>query len=182
MTPLDPLSDDDELSRLTQRALRELPEPPQGLQQRVLALFPARPGLASLGAAAGALAAGALRHVLAVLSFDSWAAPTQALGMRSLRDPTRHLLFSAQGRDIDLRILPGSQGAGFALAGQILGPDEAGQVELRPHGGAAPVHAALDAMGEFRLEGLPAGACTLTLALGGDLIELPTLQLGDPGA
>ncbi len=179
MTPLDPLSDDDELSRLTQRALRELPEPPPGLQQRVLALFPARPGL---GAAAGALAAGALHHVLAVLSFDSWAAPTQALGMRSLRDPTRHLLFSAQGRDIDLRILPGSQGAGFALAGQILGPDEAGQVELRPHGGAAPLHAALDAMGEFRLDGLPAGACTLTLALGGDLIELPTLQLGDPGA
>lgn len=180
MTPLDP--SDDELSRLTQRALRELIEPPQALQQRVLALFPPAAARAGLGAAVGALAVGALRHVLAVLTFDSWAAPAQALGMRSLRDPTRHLLFSAQGRDIDLRIQPSGPGDRFTLVGQILGPDESGEVELRPHAGGDALRGALDAMGEFRLDGLPAGACTLTLSLGGDHIELPTLQVGDAPA
>ncbi len=179
MKPLDSLSDD-EFSRLTQRALRELPEVPPALTQHAVALFEPAPGLAAVASAAGALAVGAVRHLLASLSADSWGPSGQALGQRSLRDPTRHLLYSAQGRDIDLRVVP--EADAFALAGQILGPDEAGVIELRRVGSASPQRAELDDLGGFRIAGLSRGAYFLTLHLGADLIELPPLQLGDAGA
>ena len=115
-----------------------------------------------------------------MLTFDSWAAPALALGMRSLRAPTRHLLFSSLGRDIDLRI---AQVAGaFCLTGQILGPDEAGQIELAPLPDAAPAQhvGALDGLGEFRIDGVARGQYRLCLRLGSDLITLPPIDVGDP--
>jgi len=121
-----------------------------------------------------------LRRVVAVLSFDSWAQPAPALGMRSLKAPTRHLLFSAEGRDIDLRIAPAARA--FALTGQILGPDETGSVELAEIGGGAPARSvALDALGEFRIDDLERGRYVVTLRMGGDEIVLPEVDVGDGG-
>ena len=166
-------SEDEALSRQLRRALRLLPDAPPALQRRAIDLWRApAPGLAQVARAA-------LNHITAVLSFDSWKTPALASGMRSLRSPTRQLLFSASGRDIDLRITV--LGAGYAVAGQILGPDESGQVELaRLDTGAEPARqAALDALGEFRIEGLAPGSYALTLQLGGDEIVLPPIDVGE---
>jgi hypothetical protein len=128
-----------------------------------------------------ALAQGLVAHIAAVLTFDSWAASALAAGMRSVRSPTRHLLFSAQGRDIDLRISP--VGALYTLRGQILGPDDSGSVELALQGDdAAPTSVVLDALGEFRIEGLQPGTYAMALQLGGQRIVLPPVDVGEPKA
>lgn len=175
MKPLDQLSDEALIDRLRQ-AGRALPDAPMALQQRAIGLWPST----SAAGALAALAQGVLQRIAAVLSFDSWAAPAQALGMRSLRSPTRHLLYSAQGRDIDLRVSPAADS--FALAGQILGPDDAGSVQLAPQGADSPTaHITyLDAMGEFRIEGVRSGTYVITLRLGADEIVLPPLEIGGP--
>ncbi len=182
MTPLHTLADD-ELGAALQRALHELPDAPAALQRAAVDLWVAPPPrLADVADVAQA----ALRLVSAVLRFDSWGAgqTATALGLRSLRAPTpaatRHLLFSAEGRDVDLRIAPAAEG--YALTGQILGPDEGGAVELAAQDAAAGTArvVAIDAMGEFRIDGLPAGGYLLTLKLGADQIVLPVLQVGEP--
>ena len=174
MKPVDSLSDDEFVHRV--RCAVALPDAPPWLVRTAIDLWPAaRPS--ALKGVAGA----ALRLVAAVLSFDSWARPATALGMRAVASDTRHLLFSAQGRDIDLRISPAA--GHYALTGQILGPDEAGVVELAPQPGAAVERAdahvaALDSMGEFRLDGVRVGTYRLTLRLGGDEIVLPPIVVG----
>jgi hypothetical protein len=175
MKPLHTLADD-EFDAAVQRALHELPDAPAALQRAAVDLWVAPPPrLADVAVAA-------LRLVSAVLRFDSWGAGQTAAahGLRSLRSPTRHLLFSAEGRDVDLRIAPA--GAGFALTGQILGPDEGGAVELAAQAaGEGSAHvAAIDTMGEFRIDGLVAGGYVLTLKLGTEQIVLPPLQVGEP--
>lgn len=169
---------DEAFSRLVARAVRELPDAPEALQRSAIGLFPAGGALGALKSLAQAV----VTQISAVLTFDSWAAPALAAGMRSGRSATRHLLFSAQGRDIDLRIAP--EAGAYALAGQILGPDETGRVELADAAAAgAPLRvAALDALGEFRIEGLPRGAYLLTLHLGNERIVLPPLEMGEPAA
>ena len=174
MPHIDP-PEDDALSRQLRRALQLLPDVPPALQRRAIDLWRApRPGLAEVARAA-------LNRIAAVLSFDSWNAPALAGGMRSLRSPTRQLLFSASGRDIDLRISPLAEG--YAVAGQILGPDESGRVELARLGASADParQAALDALGEFRIEGLAPGSYLVTLQLGGDEIVLPPIDVGEQG-
>jgi hypothetical protein len=176
MKPLAPLTDD-EFTRLVGRAVRELPDAPPALVQAAIGLWPAAGPAAVLSSLAKAVVA----QVQAVLTFDSWAVPTAAAGMRSLRSPTRHLLFSAQGRDIDLRISP--EAGAFVLAGQILGPDESGSVQLdTAEPGAAPLTAELDGLGEFRIGGIPRGSYVMTLLLGGDRIVLPPVDVGEPAA
>lgn len=174
MTAFDRLSDEALLQRL-QQAVQALPDAPAALQRSAIALWPAQaaPSLAGLAQAA-------LRRLAAVLSFDSWAAPALAPGMRSLRSPTRHLLFSSLGRDIDLRITPAA--GGFSLSGQILGPDETGQIELAPLPDDSPARhvSALDALGEFRIDGVASGLYRLSLRLGDDLIALPPIEVGGP--
>jgi hypothetical protein len=166
---------DAEFSQEMRRALRSLPDAPLHLQQAATALWPAASTRVSAQLLSTAQAA--LSHIAAVLSFDSWAAPALAQGMRSLRSPTRHLLFSAQGRDIDLRISPAAEV--FVLAGQILGPDEVGTVQLVAQGKDEVARAMpLDAMGEFRIEGLAAGTYALSLQMGADTIVLPPLEVG----
>lgn len=160
---------DEEFEHLLRQAVA-LPEAPPALLHRALRLWQS----GSQGAATQSL----LRRIAAVLSFDSWAMPAAAAGVRSGAGPTRHLLYSAQGRDIDLRIT--QQGAGFSLAGQVLGPDEAGQVELAPAAGGAARSVLLDALGEFRIEGIVAGDYVLTLRLGEDEILLPAVWVGAP--
>jgi hypothetical protein len=168
MNPLNPLSDE-ELAALARRAA-ELPDAPPALLRKALDLFPPPPA----SGVADVVSAG-LRLVQAVLSFDSWARPAVAMGMRAAGSQTRHLLFSAQGRDIDLRISPAAEH--FALSGQILGPDESGVVELLPQSGD-PQLAKLDKLGEFRLDSVRTGTYQLTLRLGADMIVLPPIEVG----
>jgi hypothetical protein len=179
MKPVDCLSDD-EFADLVQRAVA-LPDAPPALLHAAIALFPAAPRPASLKEVAQA----ATRLVTAVLSFDSWASSPVALGMRAVASDTRHLLFSAMGRDIDLRISRAAEH--FALTGQVLGPDESGMVELTMQSEDSPRDpdariAALDALGEFRLDGVRRGTYRLTLRMGGDEIVLPPIEVGErPG-
>ena len=170
MKPIANLSDE-ELGHEMRRAQTELPDAPLALQQAAMALWRVPVSVTELAHAA-------LRLVHAVLGFDSWAAGATATRMRSLRSPVRHLLFSAEGRDVDLRITPVAEA--YALAGQILGPDEGGAAELlRLDAASAAAHlATVDALGEFRLDGLAAGTYVLTLKLGGEQIVLPPLQVG----
>jgi len=177
MTPLNQLTDDEFAHRL-HSAVQALPDAPEQMQRAALGLWPTSAPASQAAGALKALVGGMAQHVLAALTFDSWAAaPATALGMRSLRSATRHLLYNAQGRDIDLRVSAAS--GAFALAGQVLGPDESGVVTLTPQAGE-PLTATLDALGEFRIDGVPAGNYRLTLHLGGDEIQLPPLDVGAP--
>lgn len=124
-----------------------------------------------------------LQRVVAALRFDSRAAHAQGVGLRGSLTETRHLLFSAKGRDIDLRVVPA--GSGFELSGQVLGPDEGGRVALAAHLRASsrpppPTrHAAIDPLGEFHLDDIDEGTYVLTLQLGGDEIVLPPIEMGE---
>lgn len=163
---------DDELGRLARRAASELPDAPAAWQQAANALWTPQAIRAGVQAV--------VRRIAAVLSFDSWAAPASALAVRSSGSPTRHLLFTAQGRDVDLRIAPAQRA--YTVSGQVLGPDETGVVELVIEG--ADGHAAhvthLDALGEFSIHGVPDGTYVLTLRMGGDEIVLPAVEVGEP--
>lgn len=168
-------SSDDEFVGLVQEAVA-LPDAPQHCVRAAIDLWPARAPLSDVASAAW-------RLVQAVISFDSWAQPALAAGLRSGASDTRHLLFNAQGRDVDLRIAPA--GGAFVLSGQILGPDETGIVELVSHGeGAngklvAARMASLDELGEFRIDDVHSGSYQLSLRVGGDHILLPTIEVGE---
>lgn len=174
MKRIDQLSED-EFSRLLRRAVALPDAPPALLRATIDQWQPPRPS------ALESAAQGVLRRITAALTFDSWAAGTLAFGVRSMPSDTRHLLYSAMGRDIDVRITPSA--SHFLLTGQILGPDESGAVELASAAGADDSAGAkvttLDAMGEFRLEGIPEGSYVLTLRLGDDEIVLPPIDLGE---
>jgi hypothetical protein len=124
-----------------------------------------------------------LQRVAAALRFDSRGNSPESAGLRGSLAETRHLLYSAKGRDIDLRVVPA--GDVFALSGQVLGPDEGGQVALAVQlraGGPPPAptrHAPIDPFGEFHLDAIDQGTYVLTLQLGGDEIVLPPIEMRD---
>lgn len=181
MKPFDQLTDD-ELLRYAREAAA-LPDAPPALIRAAIARFDPAPALTLAG-----IARAVVQRIEAALTFDSWAAGPLAAGVRSAASETRHLLYSAQGRDIDVRIAPAANY--FAVTGQILGPDESGTIELASAGPDIEVSAGaasatmgtkvttLDALGEFRLEGIPGGSYILTLRLGDDEIVLPPIELG----
>lgn len=171
MKPIRDLTED-ELAQLVRRAA-ELPDAPDALIRAAIELLPAQamPTLADV-------ARDAVKRIVATLTFDSWAQPATALGVRGVRAGTRQMLFSAAGRDVDLRTKP-SAGA-FSISGQVLGPDYFGRIEVSSDTGAdtiSPRFADLDDLGEFRLDGLPAGTYTLTLRVHDAEIELPAITL-----
>jgi hypothetical protein len=167
--------DDAAFSSELRRAIQALPDAPAALQRAAVGLW----SVAAPAPNPAAVLRSMLNRIVAVLAIDSWATPPPALAMRSLRSPTRHLLFSAQGRDIDLRIAPAHEA--FSVLGQILGPDESGSVEARQQDQAALVQITqLDAMGEFRLDGLAPGSYVLTFRVGVDEIVLPAVEVGAP--
>ena len=170
MKSIDFLSDE-EFSQQVGQAVRALPDAPVAWQRAAMAQWTT----VALKNAVQSV----VRRVAAVLTFDSWATPALAQGMRSLRSPTRHLLFTAQGRDIDLRIAPVAET--FSVAGQILGPDDVGSIELAVQRGddraAHVTH--LDALGEFRIDGVRGGTYVLTLRMGADEIVLPAVEVGE---
>jgi hypothetical protein len=178
MKPLQTLSDDEFSSRVRQ-ALVALPDAPRAWQAAATKLWPT----ATSAEALKTLAQGVLNRIAAVLTFDSWAMPALAHGMRSVSSPTRHLLYSSEGRDIDLRISPDS--GVFTLTGQILGPDEAGTIEFSPVGNSsssspgAKYASSLDALGEFRIAGLSRGIYIMTLHMGKDQIVIPGVEVGE---
>jgi len=170
--PLSSLTDE-ALGAAARRAVRALPDAPADWLQRAIDLVPAPPSLLARVAAAGR------RQLAAVLSVDSWAQPSMALGMRSSAASTHQLLYTADGRDLDLRIV--AEGATYAVGGQVLGADVAGEVELAVAAGSEPPRvAALDDLGGFRIAGVAGGRYALTLRLAGDEIVLPPLEIGEP--
>lgn len=175
MKDIQNLSDAELVQRL-HRAMTDLPDAPPAVQQAAIDLWPV-PGRSALPSIPPLVRAVA-RRVAAALTFDSWATPAFGHGMRSAGAAPRHLVFSALGRDVDLRIA--LETGRFALVGQLLGPDEPGVVELAPHGlpGGVTHRVPLDACGEFRVDGLPAGSFALTLSVGDDQIVLPAIELG----
>lgn len=145
---------------------RVLEDAPEAVIRRALDLFPARPR-------AAAPAPGPLRRLVAVLGFDSAAQAPQALGLRAGGSGLRQMLFTAEGRDVDLRLAPGP--GGWRLSGQVLGPDAAGRIELRC--GAFHAEQAWNELAEFHLDGLPEGQCHIVLHGDGWALELPPLQI-----
>lgn len=184
MKPLPTLTDD-EFAELARRAAT-LPDAPPALVRRAIQAWNPVPAASAASAAAALLQAGTrvlLRQLAAVLTFDSWAASPLAAGLRGTRQPTRQLLFSADGRDVDLRISPAEEDNRFVLTGQVFGPDDAGIVRLRSQSADAAASAAdqlgpLDDMGEFRLPNVAAGCYVLSLQLGDAEIVLPPIELG----
>jgi hypothetical protein len=160
---------DDELARLGRRALRELHDAPPWLIGTAIAMW-----------RAPAPAPTPLQRIAAVLRFDNWAG-APALALRSAGRPPRQLLFAAGGRDIDLRIVPVAPDA-YELSGQVLGPGAGGEVRLQAAAGAGePQRAALDDLGGFQLAAVPAGRWRLRLQFDAEIIELPDLDIGEPG-
>jgi hypothetical protein len=170
MKPLHRLPDE-ELTRLAVAAIR-MPDAPGEWVQAATALWhAASPFHAAVEQPT------LLNRIKAVLSFDNWAAASLALGVRSVPGGSRHLLYSARGRDIDVRIAPTADT--FSLAGQVLGPDESGEVELMAAGSAGRRVTQLDSLGEFHVDGLDAGTYQLRLRMGRDEIVLPPIVIGE---
>lgn len=160
---------DEEWLRLV-RSAAALPDAPEPLVRAAIDLWHG-----DLPRSPARSAAALHRLLVAALSFDSWAVPAAATAMRALPSDVRHLLYSAEERDIDLRITPSA--GRYALAGQVLGLDVAGRVELAPSG-AEPQVTEVDALGEFRFDDVPRGIYRLTLRVGHDEISLPPIDVG----
>lgn len=182
--PDDP--DDGALEQALRRS-RVLEDAPEALIRRAIdvwqprpqAAAPAPPAPAARTAPAAPLA-GALRRLAATLGFDSAGLAPQAAGLRSApphagaRAP-RQLLYTADGRDIDLRLEPSADGRHWSVSGQVLGPDRQGLARLRS--GADERESPWDEMAEFRFDAVPAGPVTLVLQGQDWMLELPTLDL-----
>lgn len=113
------------------------------------------------------------RRLLAHVRFDSACQPAPA-GLRAAAAAERQLVFRADEWDIELRIaLIGSL---WVIAGQLLGPEEPGEVELRSP--VVSVASALNDLCEFELPPVPPGTYTLHLQLGGVEIALPGVEVG----
>lgn len=150
---------------------RLLQDAPEAVIQRAIDLFATR---ARPVAAAAPAPASALRRLVAVLGFDSAALTPQAAGLRSTASAVRQMLFSADGRDVDLRIAPGT--GGWQVSGQVLGPDAAGFVEVSCGEHFHAVQAWND-LAEFRIDGVPAGRCRIVLRSGDWEMALPELTI-----
>lgn len=116
-----------------------------------------------------------LRHIIAILTFDSRVAGP-AYGIRSLRSSSRQLLYSAQDTDLDLRVTV--QNDECVVAGQVIRADcVSGQVEIS--GNAGSVTASLNEVCEFTLPAIPVGNYALKIKLPDVQIEIPELELKD---
>ena len=143
----------------------DLEEPPARVAVYITDLFRSR----------GAPAPPPVRQrILAALRFDSAQLPLP-VGMRSGPIAERQLVFSAEGFDLDLHITPA--GSLWMVAGQVLGPDQPGQVDLR--GSSGTLQAELSDVSEFVLPPVPAGDYTLILRLANLEVEVSGLKIGE---
>jgi hypothetical protein len=163
---LSDLNDDALASALS--ASRELVDAPEHVIQRAFATW--RPRRQDKPASI-------LSKIIASITFDSASASPLAFGVRGSAATGRQMLFSAEGRDIDLRLRPlSTDDAGqWELRGQIFGPDNGGTVILESgdRNWAVP----LDDLSEFRFPAVPSGQYTMTLSLAGTIVVLPPLQV-----
>jgi len=115
---------------------------------------------------------GARQRRPAALRFDSWR--TGPLAVRGGARPERQLLFNAEGFDVDVRIT--RSGDVWAIAGQLLGPEQAGQVALQ--GASGTLQGVLNELSEFTLSPVPPGTYTLIVQLPSVEIEITGLEVG----
>ena len=117
----------------------------------------------------------ALRHIIAILTFDSRHAGP-AFGTRSLHNTSRQLLYSAEETDLDLRITV--QNDECIVAGQVIRDGcLGGRVEIS--GDAASAAASLNEVCEFTLPAIPLGNYSLRVKMPDVQIEIPELELKD---
>jgi len=115
----------------------------------------------------------ARRRLLTALRFDSWRTLPQA-GMRGGTRSERHLLFNAEGFDVDVRIT--RSGEVWTISGQVLGPEQGGQVEL--HGASGTLQCALTELSEFKLSPVPPDIYRLIVQLSSVEVEISGLEVG----
>lgn len=184
--PPTPADDDDEALAAALGASRVLQDAPEALVLRAIGLWQqpaAVPVSASPSVAATAL--GGLRRLVATLVFDSLDHGALAGGRRSAATlghlAARQLLYSTDGRDIDLRLTPLDGGTRWVLSGQVLGPELSGQAELRPSrasdtadtANAPPAQVvAWNELAEFEFAPMEAGPCSLVLSAADWTVEL----------
>jgi hypothetical protein len=177
MTPItDPNAEDDATLESLLRQSRQLQDAPEAVIQRAIdiaAASAAAPQLPAQGAPARAL-----RRLVAVLGFDSAGPPAVAAGMRSAGAGTRQLLYSTEGRDVDLRIARAPDGHHWQLSGQVLGPDAVGTARLQI--GDRVHERPWSEWSEFQFDQVPPGEAVLTLCSDGWEMELPPLPLPPP--
>lgn len=114
-----------------------------------------------------------LRHVVAILTFDSRSA-SPAFGMRSVHTASRQMLYSAQDTDLDLRVT--IQNDECILAGQVIGDGcEGGVVEIS--GATGSSETSLNELCEFTLPAVPVGNYSLRIRMLDVEIEIPELEL-----
>jgi hypothetical protein len=169
-TPDRPDPDDERLADAL-RASRVMHDAPEALIERAVGLWQPRAVVAT--AAPPSL----LQRLVATLQFDSAGAAPLAFGLRSASGAgeVRQLLFSLEGRDIDLRIAPAGEPGRFRLSGQVLGPDAAGVVAFDC--GGLQGEAAWNELAEFGFDAVPAGDCRLVLRTDAWQAELPVISL-----
>jgi hypothetical protein len=180
MKPISELSDEEFLALARESVM--LRDAPAAWVNSAIGLWGAREKKSD--GQASAVIADIVERIRAVLSFDSWTVSPLASGLRSTPSQTRHLLFSAQGRDVDLRINPSANA--FALSGQVLGPDEFGAVEVAKDdeqsvGARSARIVTFDGLGAFTLEDVAPGTYYLTLRMHRTVIELPPILVGERG-
>lgn len=115
-----------------------------------------------------------LRRVVAALTFDSNANLTPAFGVRASQSTTRQLLYSADERDIDLRV--NAEADKWVVSGQLLGGGcVEGEIEIV--GKSRSVTASLNELCEFSFPPLPSGNYSLRLLLNDTQLEIPSFEL-----
>ncbi|MCA9963728.1 MAG: hypothetical protein KC423_05785 [Anaerolineales bacterium] len=118
------------------------------------------------------------QHLLANLTFDSYAQPSLAAARAAVESGTRQLLYTSNLADIALTIQPGQEP--FTLSGQIFSPDldnlATFVVELHQNEQTLTFTVAND-LGEFNFNDLHDGV--YTLVIGNDLgeMQLPPFRL-----
>jgi hypothetical protein len=177
MKPISELSDEEFLA-LTRDAAA-LRDAPAAWVNNAKSLWAAREK--SPNSSAPSVVQDIIERIRAVLSFDSWTVSPLASGLRSMPSQTRHLLFSAQGRDVDLRINPSANR--FSLSGQVLGPDEFGALELAKNDEQSASSRSVRVVtfnryGAFTIDDLSPGTYFVTLRMNRTVIELPPILVG----
>ena len=144
------------------RAGRTLEAPPDAVLLRAMAVWRPRGASATAGGPLVRAAGVLVRRLQAALRHDTGFAPVPAAGLRSSAT-IRQLLYSTDGIDIDLRIVPPDvrSGTGWRINGQVLGPISGGQAQLQC--GSWSASSAWNDLCEFSFAPVPAGLCVLLL-------------------
>lgn len=144
--------------------------PPYAIARALQAFRPlARP------VAAGAEGPGLVRRWLeGLLQFDSAAAPAYGLRSGGEAQPARQVVYTLDAYDLDLRLEP--DGAGWLVAGQLLGSDAPGMATLAGEEGRHDC--ALNDLGEFTFEDLRPGVYKLSISLPDVDLVISTLSVG----